>query len=162
MDKSKENQEEKKLELILAKVRMAKYSAFLSIIVLFLAIFSPNSLNFFKKQPKMAANLPASVENAEEEVANGIHLATGLKFDIGYDVVAAQCGACHSLKLVTQNKATKEGWEGIIDWMQETQNLWDLGAKEDTILAYLAKNYAPENTGRRKQLQKVEWYELED
>jgi hypothetical protein len=47
--------------------------------------------------------------------------------------------------------------------MQEKQNLWDLGPNEDEIVAYLAKNYAPQNHGRRKNLSitKDEWYELE-
>lgn len=94
------------------------------------------------------------------EVENGIHIPTGLIVDEGVLEVSRTCGACHSLNLVTQNRADREGWKDIIVWMQETQKLWDLGETEPIILDYLAKNYAPENTGRRKNLEDIEWYDL--
>jgi len=93
-------------------------------------------------------------------IENGIHMPTGLIVDDGVQEVMTTCGACHSLDLVTQNRATEEGWKDIIVWMQETQGLWDLGDREKIIITYLGKNYAPENTGRRKNLDVVEWYNL--
>ena len=47
---------------------------------------------------------------------------------------------------------------------RDTMKLQDLGDLEDPILEYLAKNYYPEASGRRKPLDqnKIEWYELED
>ncbi len=95
-----------------------------------------------------------------DEIENGIHTPTGLIVDDGVDIVIRTCGACHSLDLVTQNKADRKGWKDIIVWMQETQGLWDLGATEDVILTYLAKNYAPVDEGRRRNLEVTEWYEL--
>lgn len=94
------------------------------------------------------------------KVANGIHTLTGLKADVNLELVIANCTGCHSAKLIAQNKATKEGWRNTIAWMQETQNLWDLGENEERILEYLANNYAPELSGRRKPLENIEWYEL--
>lgn len=94
------------------------------------------------------------------DIDKGIHVPTGLIVDDGCQEVMVTCGACHSLDLVTQNRATRSGWKDIIVWMQETQKLWDLGEKEVVILDYLAKNYAPENSGRRKNLENVEWYNL--
>jgi len=85
---------------------------------------------------------------------------TGFIVDTGWELVKANCTGCHAATLVTQNKATREGWEGMIRWMQRTQKLWDLGENEAAILDYLAKNYAPENKGRRPNLAEVEWYEL--
>lgn len=93
---------------------------------------------------------------------NGIHMRSGLVVDSGFVQVKGNCLSCHSGKLITQNRASREGWEKIIHWMQETQDLWDLGANEAIILDYLAKNYAPQNTGRRPNLTDIEWYELED
>lgn len=93
-------------------------------------------------------------------VANGIHIPTGLIADEGVDLVIANCTACHSAKLITQNRATKNGWKNTIVWMQQTQKLWDLGDQEEKILDYLAKNYAPEEQGRRKPLVVEVWYEL--
>ncbi len=95
-------------------------------------------------------------------IENGIHIATGFKDDKSLPLVIASCTPCHSAKLVTQNRATKAGWTGIIKWMQDTQNLWDLGDNEDLITEYLAKNYGPEEKGRRTNLTNIEWYDLED
>jgi len=94
------------------------------------------------------------------EIENGIHVPSGLIVDDGVDLVIRTCGVCHSLGLVTQNKADREGWKDIIVWMQETQGLWDLGATEDAILTYLANNYAPVDEGRRRNLEVLEWYDL--
>lgn len=75
-------------------------------------------------------------------------------------LVVANCTGCHSAKLVTQNRASREGWKNTIRWMQETQNLWDLGGNEEKILDYLSTHYAPEDQGRRANLEVDEWYEL--
>jgi len=98
-----------------------------------------------------------------EKIENGIHLSTGLKVAEGWEVVRSTCTACHSAALVTQNRATYDGWKDMIRWMQETQGLWDLGDTEKDILAYLAENYAPEESGRRPNLPiaDIEWYILE-
>jgi len=86
----------------------------------------------------------------------------GLKEGEGRETVVANCTACHSDKLIVQNRATREGWQNMIRWMQETQRLWDLGENEKVILDYLEANYAPEETNaRRKNLENIEWYELE-
>jgi hypothetical protein len=86
--------------------------------------------------------------------------ANGLIVDDNYILVEQNCSACHSLQLVTQNRASRAGWKDIIVWMQETQKLWDLGKNEPLILDYLSKNYANSKKGRRMNLQDIEWYEL--
>ena len=95
-------------------------------------------------------------------VEDGIHVATGLAHDENFELVRAVCTSCHSAKLITQNRATREGWRDMIRWMQATQKLPDLGTAEPTILDYLAKHYAPENKGRRAILisEEIEWYVL--
>ena len=110
---------------------------------------------------RLQAQLAA--EDDYDRIENGIHVMTGLKVDKGWEIVRGTCTACHSAKLVTQNRATREGWKKMIVWMQETQNLWDLGEQEGLILDYLAANYAPEEAGRRPNLDlaEVEWYILE-
>lgn len=77
-------------------------------------------------------------------------------------LVVANCTGCHSAKLVTQNRASKEGWKNTIRWMQETQNLWQLGENEEKILEYLSTHYAPQDQGRRASLKVEEWYELKE
>ena len=98
----------------------------------------------------------------ENKIENGIHVATGFKEGEGLQTVITSCTPCHSAKLVTQNRASREGWVNIIRWMQDTQNLWDLGDNEDVIVNYLATHYAPEEKGRREPLTNIQWYDLED
>ncbi len=99
--------------------------------------------------------------SSEFEIENGVHVQTGLLDGEGLEQVVINCTSCHSSKLITQNRMTKAGWTATIKWMQETQNLWDLGGNEDLIVNYLAKYYAPEEKGRRAQLTNIEWYELD-
>ncbi len=94
-------------------------------------------------------------------IATEIDTLTGMALDENFELVRANCITCHSAKLITQNRATREGWKGMLDWMRETQNLHDLGENEGPILDYLAKHYSPENKGRRANLEDIEWYELE-
>src|SRR5690606_39010183 len=97
-----------------------------------------------------------------EEIVDGTHVGTGLVADEGLNLVIAHCTGCHFAKLVTQNRFNEEGWVRVIRWMQETQNLWDLGESEEAIVNYLSKHYAPEFAGRRRPLPEIEWYELEE
>ncbi|MDN5216787.1 hypothetical protein QQ020_32250 [Fulvivirgaceae bacterium BMA12] len=87
---------------------------------------------------------------------------TGLIIGPGFNLVKTNCLGCHSGKLITQNRANREAWKATIRWMQQTQNLWDLGENEPKILDYLSKNYAPQQMGRRAPLQDVEWYDLQE
>ncbi|MCP9235772.1 hypothetical protein [Lewinella sp. JB7] len=96
-----------------------------------------------------------------EDVVDGLDSLTGLIAQGDYRLVKGNCLACHSAKLITQNRATREGWEDMIRWMQEKQGLADLGLHEGPILDYLATYYAPEETGRRPPLDSVKWYILE-
>ncbi|KAA5539812.1 hypothetical protein [Adhaeribacter rhizoryzae] len=93
-------------------------------------------------------------------VADSVDKQTGLIMAPGYTLVKQNCVRCHSPKLITDKRATRDGWLATIRWMQQTQGLWDLGKAEPEILDYLAKNYAPTNEGRRPPLKSIEWYKL--
>lgn len=97
-----------------------------------------------------------------DKIENGIHLRTGLKEGKGLMETVNNCTNCHSAKLVTQNRMDANRWAATIDWMQETQNLWDLGKNEEVIINYLVTNYPIQKKGRRASLENIEWYELED
>ncbi len=121
---------------------------------------SPEPLVAEKAQPTA---VPVVKEEPVITGATGaIDESTGFFIDTGWELAKTNCTNCHAATLVTQNRATREGWEGMIRWMQKTQKLWDLGENEAAILDYLAKNYAPEDKGRRPNLAEVEWYELEE
>ena len=104
---------------------------------------------------------PAPTEATAGRIVDGLDADTGLIAEGEYLLVKGNCLACHSAKLVTQNRATREGWSQMIDWMQEKQGLWDLGPHREPILDYLATYYAPEESGRRPPLENIEWYELD-
>ncbi|WP_220463961.1 hypothetical protein [Adhaeribacter radiodurans] len=95
-----------------------------------------------------------------ETVKDSLDTKTGLVLAPGFAIISTTCVRCHSPKLITEKRATREGWLATIRWMQQTQGLWDLGKDEPVILDYLAKNYAPKNEGRRPLLKTPEWYKL--
>jgi len=64
--------------------------------------------------------------------------------------VRANCIACHSAKLVTQQRGSAAQWLSMIRWMQAKQNLWQFDTTtEDKIVRYLADNYPPREDRRR-------------
>lgn len=94
------------------------------------------------------------------DIVDGVHVRTGLKEAQGLNMVIAHCTACHSAQLIIQNRMSEERWRATIRWMQETQNLWDLGDNQDVIINYLVENYPVQKVGRRKNLENIEWYDL--
>ena len=93
--------------------------------------------------------------------AQNIDPQSGLIIDSGFAVVKKQCSVCHSAQLITQNKASYQGWLATLRWMQKKQGMQSLSQQtEALILNYLAKNYAPEQTGRRKPLVVEQWKKL--
>jgi hypothetical protein len=105
---------------------------------------------------------PLVAEVDEDLIENGIHVSSGLIAADGYKEVLTNCTGCHSTKIILQNRMDAEGWNTTIKWMQDTQNLWDLGDNQKIIVDYLVTNYPPEKKGRRQNLTNIEWYELED
>ena len=78
---------------------------------------------------------------------------TGFKMTGDWEVVRANCTACHSSKLITQQRGTAQQWLTMIRWMQKKQNLWQFDpATEEKIITYLADNYPPSDAQRRSAL----------
>jgi hypothetical protein len=78
---------------------------------------------------------------------------TGLKMSDDWELVRNNCIACHSLKLVTQQRGSATQWLSVIRWMQAKQNLWQLDPDtENRIINYLAENYPPQAEQRRTAL----------
>ena len=78
---------------------------------------------------------------------------TGLLIAPGWELVRANCGACHSFRLVTAQRGDEAFWTDAIRWMQRTQNLWQIPAEVETpLIAYLAANYNETDWGRRPPL----------
>lgn len=124
-------------------------------------LFTISILISFCQSPEKNENAEVQADSLHLSSADSVDQATGLIVDSALPLVVGNCTGCHSAKLITQSRATREGWKSIIVWMQETQKLWDLGENEEAILDYLATHYAPEQVGRRKNLENIQWYDLE-
>ena len=73
--------------------------------------------------------------------------------DTDRELIQAHCSACHSLRLVTNQRGDRATWQRLIRWMQATQNLWEFAPEtERRILDYLERNYPPEAWTRRAPL----------
>lgn len=95
--------------------------------------------------PELAAE-PEPVATAEP----ALDPVTGLKMIGDWETVRANCTACHSSKLITQQRGTEQQWLTMIRWMQKKQNLWEFDpVTEAKIIGYLAANYPPSDAQRR-------------
>ena len=95
----------------------------------------------------MAAAPARAVVKAETDPETGLIKAPG------WEAVKAQCGVCHSHKLVTAQRGDAAFWTGLLRWMQATQNLWALPEPLETeIVSYLATHYNESDWGRRPNL----------
>ena len=121
-----------------------------------------NNPSFFDFNAKNETLVSIPVEIDEDRIENGIHLSTGQIDAEGLMTVVNNCTNCHSSKIVTQNRMNAERWNATIEWMQETQNLWDLGGNQEIIVNYLVSNYPVTKKGRRMALTNIDWYELEE
>ena len=96
--------------------------------------------------PPEAVAKPEPVAAAEP----ALDPVTGLKMTGDWETVRANCVACHSPKLITQQRGTEQQWLTMIRWMQKKQNLWQFDpVTESKIIAYLAENYPPSDAQRR-------------
>ncbi|MFH4965175.1 monoheme cytochrome C [Gaetbulibacter sp. M235] len=112
---------------------------------------------------KKTLEVEVAVEELDpDRIENGIHVSTGFVDAEGLMTVVRNCTGCHSSKLILQNRMNVERWNATIKWMQETQNLPDLGKNQEIIVNYLATNYPPVDKGRRNILTNIDWYELKD
>ncbi|MEZ2415590.1 monoheme cytochrome C [Muriicola sp. E247] len=120
------------------------------------------TLSFFKGVETTEEYVQIETEDDFDKIENGIHVRTGFKDAEGLMTVVNNCTNCHSAQLVIQNRMNEERWIATIRWMQETQNLWDLGKNEEIIVNYLVSNYPPKKKGRREILSNIDWYELKE
>ncbi|AIS57841.1 cytochrome C [Vibrio coralliilyticus] len=105
---------------------------------------------------------PLSVQAEDEakltpEQKYGVDKASGLLMAPGWELVNGQCNACHTSLIVAQNSGDKEQWRETIQWMVDTQGLWDLSDTWDPVLNYLSTYYQDKgidmNKYRRKPIE---------
>lgn len=152
-----ESEFNKKIKKAQRTAYQAAFATAIATALLLFSIYDPTFSVFKNNETQLS-----TVTLDEDRIENGIHVRTGLVDAEGLMTVVNNCTNCHSSKLVTQNRMNAERWNETIKWMQEKQNLWDLGENQKIIVDYLVKNYPPKKVGRRMQLTDIEWYELQD
>ena len=156
--------EDKEIVLLVNALLLAAAATLVAGLLLFL-LAHPSLFNTKEKVPDANKNSISKVQDpppSSDQIENGLDLDTGLLAEGDYLLVKRNCTACHSSKLILQNRATKEGWSEMISWMQNSQKLWDLGESEEPILDYLAKHYGPIDKGRRSPAVIDEWYVIDN
>ncbi|HSF95475.1 MAG TPA: c-type cytochrome [Thermohalobaculum sp.] len=104
---------------------------------------SPAPLPKTTAAPAATAAVPAAKE-AKEDFG-------GLPPGAGREETHAICGACHSLRLVTQQGLDADRWDGLMDWMTEKQGMAELEkAERRRIVAYLAEHFGPNRRMRQR------------
>ncbi|OED71516.1 cytochrome C [Vibrio splendidus ZS-139] len=92
-------------------------------------------------------------ENPEEYY--GVDKASGLIMAPGWEIVNGQCNACHTSLIVAQNSGNREQWRETIQWMVDTQGLWDLSDTWDPVLDYLSTYYQEKGIDMNKYRRKL-------
>jgi len=70
----------------------------------------------------------------------------GLPRSAGYEEVAAYCTACHSLRIVMQQRQPREGWNYLLTWMTEKQGMAPPPtADREILLDYLSQHFGEPN-----------------
>lgn len=68
----------------------------------------------------------------------------GLPHTDGYEDIAIYCSACHTLEIVMQQRASRERWDYMLEWMTKEQNMPPLPKDQKTkVLNYLSENFGP-------------------
>ena len=102
---------------------------------------SQSPLRFFVLATALGLSVAAAEEAADVLETDPV---TGLVIAGGWTQVRSNCTACHSARLITQQRGDEAFWTYTIRWMQAEQNLWELAEDvERAIVEYLAKHYPP-------------------
>lgn len=147
--------------IIKALRRLVQFALTLALLMILALLLRFDMISWSSNEEAIIPKISLAEEVLPGEIGS-LDAESGLIIDHGFMIVKSTCGACHSTKLVAQNKFSRDGWLEVIRWMQAKQNLWDLGENEVVILDYLEKNCAPQKSGRRRNLAQVEWYDLNE
>ena len=135
-----------------------KSNILIVLIILVIGLFS--TYFYLRDKPSDNEIIPENQSTVDDLILEDP--VSGLIQADGMTEVVNNCTQCHSTEIIKQNRLTAEQWRNTIRWMQETQNLWELGENEEIIINYLVAYYPPLKKGRRANLSGIEWYKLED
>ncbi|MGI2261042.1 cytochrome C [Shewanella sp. GXUN23E] len=98
----------------------------------------------------MFAGLVMSLSGVSAAAEYPIDPVSGLIMAPGWEMVNYQCNACHTSSIIPQNAGDRKVWRDTIQWMVDTQGLWDLSDTWDPVLDYLATNYGEKKVDMSK------------
>ena len=120
------------------------------LVLAFLALIFQASCSNDESSQQSAAAPPDIAPKVVVATKPEIDPVTGFKMTGDWELVRGNCTACHSAKLITQQRGTSQQWLAMIRWMQKKQNLWQFDpGTESRIIAYLSENYPPDAARRR-------------
>ncbi len=63
----------------------------------------------------------------------------------GRETVFIKCAACHSLRIVLQQRLSRDVWDEVLSWMKEEQSMPELEPElRELILDYLSTHFSPD------------------
>ncbi len=66
----------------------------------------------------------------------------GLPRSEGYDLVDGYCTACHSIRIVMQQRADRARWDELLTWMVKKQGMPEINpADREQVLTYLSTEF---------------------
>jgi mono/diheme cytochrome c family protein len=69
----------------------------------------------------------------------------------GRDETFQACIACHGTAVIRRSRLTREGWDGLMDWMTEKQGMPPLeGEQRRVVVDYLARSFPPATPQQRR------------
>lgn len=88
---------------------------------------------------------PGGASQPSGPAAEGNPELGGLPDGPGAEETYYLCSACHSIKLVTQQRVTDARWDYLWDWMIREQNMPEQDAEtREAILSYLKTHFSSE------------------
>ena len=76
----------------------------------------------------------------------------GLPPDKGRDETFGICGACHSMKLVTQQGLSRTTWVEVLEYMVDEHEMPELEPEDHKLIVdYLSEFYGPDRRAREMQ-----------
>lgn len=95
-----------------------------------------------KKSVQIAAEPAATAADEEDEYQ-------GLPPGAGRDEALGICGACHSMKLVTQQGLSRQSWTEVIEYMVDEQEMPELDPEDHKLIVdYLSEFYGTDRRAR--------------
>lgn len=89
---------------------------------------------------------------AAQAIEHGTEDETVLPEGEGRHEVFAYCTVCHNTSPLRRTRLTREGWDGLMDWMTERHGMNPLhGEFRDLIVGYLAQHFGAQQPRARSR-----------